>query len=153
MAEGTQLTPTQKFEEKMKERIREAIGDLIPEEMLEATIKTVMHDAFFKTTQKRAHDGYNAPMIDVHPPLYAYIQELLKPMMEKYAAQWFAENSKAIAKLVQETMGDQMLSVVGQAFQRLTQDTFREAANTIANKVVELDRKTGGPGTLSVRQY
>ena len=52
-----ELTPQQTFEEKIKDRIRADIGDLIPDEMLREMVKRSLEDFFFKDTEHQKTYG------------------------------------------------------------------------------------------------
>ena len=54
----TALTPQQSFEEKVKDRLRENIGDLMPDEVLAEMVKKAMDEMFFTRREKRTNDYY-----------------------------------------------------------------------------------------------
>lgn len=49
----TQLTPQQLFEEKLKDRIRENIGDLMPDALLSQMIARAMEEFLFKPVETK----------------------------------------------------------------------------------------------------
>ena len=44
----TELTPSQNFEQKIKEKLTKDIGDLMPDELLVSLIERSIEDCFFK---------------------------------------------------------------------------------------------------------
>jgi len=52
------LTPQQSFEEKVKSRLKENIGDLMPDEVLQDMVKKAMQEMFF-TRREKKQEGWS----------------------------------------------------------------------------------------------
>lgn len=96
----TALTAQQAFEAKMMDRIRENIGELIPDAALAEMVKRAMRELFFEERVIK-NKGYYRDQDQVIPPLmHDIVKNLLTEEVERQIKVWIENNkSEVIAAL------------------------------------------------------
>lgn len=113
----TVIAENKTFEEKMKDRIKESIGDLIGDDDLKKLLDAAMHDVFFKPSKIRvnSYDYKEGP---------SFLQEIVKEEMEakvrdvvkEYVNTHEDEVNKIINDVVSEGVGTAMIGAMNQLF-------------------------------------
>ena len=87
------------FEEKMKDRIKDSIGDLITDEQLSLMINRSMEEVFFKPTKVKSKQY---PYAEEAGPvmLHELIKELLVPEMQVAVKGYIAEHKDEVLKQI-----------------------------------------------------
>ena len=129
------LVPSKTLEEKLKDRVRESIGELLSDEDLSKIIEKGIHETFFK--ERSHHIGYRTEYKE--PLITEVIEDVLKSQVSQMVANYMANNkelSEHIAKIFQERLGDAIIQGVIKFF-------FNEISNfkfAIADKLrIDLD--------------
>lgn len=123
----TAVVENKTFEEKMKDRIKESIGDLIGDEDLKKLLDAAMHDVFFKPSRIKinSYDWKDGPSF-----LQQIVQELMEPVVREYIKEYIDTNqdvvTKTIGEVVQEGVGVSMIKAMHGLFQ---QDLYTLSAN------------------------
>ena len=97
---ANEIVVSQSFEEKMKARIKESIGELITDKELSELVHRSVDEVFFKPTKIK--DGFNykeGPSL-----LNGLIKELLTPRVDKAITQYIKEHPKEVNKAIKETL-------------------------------------------------
>ena len=97
------LTPQQNFEERVKDKLRDAIPDLITDDEIQAMVTKSLEDLFFK---KRIvpGPGWNNDK-EIPPLLHEITAELLGPAVDKAVKEYIESNKEAVNKAIEEAMG------------------------------------------------
>lgn len=116
MSDDKQVVPTQSFEERMKARIRDGIGDMMTDDELATIVRKGVEDAFFKPgTETRGYTAYSTPSL-----IHGIVKELLSDSIKQHAATYIAEHQDvvlaAIVDGVKLTAGDAILRAVSERF-------------------------------------
>lgn len=125
----------QTFEEKMKDRIRESIGELITDEDLSKLVHKSVDEVFFKPT-KIQHGVYH----DEEGPslLNGLIGELLTGQVREAVNQYIKEHPDEVIKAVKEVlsrgMANALLSALNAQFQGELWDLQQNIESTIRNR-------------------
>lgn len=100
------LTAEQSFQEKMKERIRAQIGDLMPEEMLKAMVEKAVQEAFFTRPRKNKGTEWHPQWVEEHSFMERTVHELLAPHVTAVAQSWLdkPENMAAVERVILESL-------------------------------------------------
>ncbi|HXS59268.1 MAG TPA: hypothetical protein VN703_00450 [Candidatus Sulfopaludibacter sp.] len=126
---STEIEKSKTFEQKMKDRVRESIGDLLSDEDLSKIVKTCMDDIFFKEKEIKDHWGH---VKGREPPLlHNLVEKLLQPSMDKALKEYMAENSEHVLKSIDEVikMG------AGQAFIKALDTMFNNRLSDLRNNM------------------
>jgi hypothetical protein len=105
MSENTQVAQAQTFEEKMKSRIKDSIGDLITDEQIKLLIEKAMKETFFETTYKPNPNGYSNK-IEVPPLLPAIVKELLAEQIRAGVDQYIKDHASEIVPVIEKLLRD-----------------------------------------------
>ena len=96
----TEIATTKSFQDRMFERIRDQMGDLMTNDDLKKIVEAAMQKAFFEERVDRS--SYN-PV--THPSLFVVmLQNLLKEQMKDAVQQWLADHSEEVSKAINETL-------------------------------------------------
>lgn len=129
----TAVVENKTFEEKMKARIKESIGDLIGDEDLKRLLDSAMQDVFFKPSKIKinSYDYKDGPSF-----LQEIVKELMEPIVREQIKQYINTNQdtvdKVIGEVVQEGVGMSMVKAMHSLFQ---QDLYT-LQNNIHNRLV-----------------
>lgn len=112
----TSIVENKTFEERMKDRIKDSIGDLITDEDLTKLVNTGINDVFFKKT--RIQKGYNS---EEGPALIeSIVKDLLEEKIRIFAQQYVSLHEKevleAIDKVTKEGAGAAILAAITSTF-------------------------------------
>lgn len=143
---STELTPQQKFEEKVKAKLKENIGDLMPEDVLKAMIEKAMLEMFFTKKIETKQSGWQTHNIEKPSWFEEEVSTLLKETIRGYvkeAVEGEKETLKKIAvELVTEKLPDFIVNNLIQIVQAVTLNQSYTAANDIrqnlANKGINV---------------
>lgn len=105
------------FEERLKEKIRKDIGDMITDEDLKNIVNKSLQDVFF--TPRTVPDGrYHTK--ELPPLIHELVKDALMPAMQLAINEWMKDNSeyveKAIKDVVQQGAGTAIISALDAKF-------------------------------------
>ena len=125
---SNELTPIQTFQERITEKIRKDIGELLPEEAIKALFDKAIADTFF--TPK---DGYGREQ-----PSW-FTREIIKvaePILNKAVAEYVESHKEVIqAAISQYLTGQNITLLTVAAMGRVTQDQIWSIASEIMNQM------------------
>ena len=101
---SSEIQTSKTFEQRMFERIREQMGDLMTEEDLRKLVDTAMHKAFFEPTVVQSSGYYNSTP-EVRPPLFiSMIQKEVESKVRQEIVRWLEEHPEEVSKAIKETI-------------------------------------------------
>lgn len=101
---STELTtPPKTLQERVGDRIREQIGDLLTDDDLKRLVETALHDAFFKEVVVK--DTWGSVREVKPPPITAIVRNLLKERVDQAATEWLAAHKDEFAKHIDDAIG------------------------------------------------
>lgn len=114
-----EIEPTKTFEEKLKDRVRDSIGELMTDEDLSKIVHRCTEEIFF-TERRRKRGGWQDDEI-LPPLLHELIKELLIERVNAEVNLFIHSNAslvyKTIKDVVQEGMGTALVNAIRSAFQ------------------------------------
>lgn len=130
---SNELTVKQSFEQNMKDRIRESIGELIPDEELSKLIHRGIEESFFKENIVR--DSYGREMRRDKSIIHSITKELLEPKIKEIVSEYVKEHNDEVMAQVKEVL----LKGIGEAVLRgiasLFTSEFQEIEYRISDKI------------------
>ena len=93
------------FEQKMKDRIKESIGELITDEELSALVLKGIDEAFFKPT-KIPKPGWGNDIIDGPSLMTTILTDLLTEQVKVAADKWIVENQEMLTDMLEGVVQD-----------------------------------------------
>jgi hypothetical protein len=134
---GKASTAEAEFQEKMKERMRAAMGDLMPNEVLAGIVARGIDEAFFKPNVTKDYYGRD----ERHPSwLVQFIAKETKDQVAKAVEEWVKSNQYAFSMAVDETLKKGLASAIVSAFDSMLFIAFQTLKDNIAQAVDSLRR-------------
>lgn len=128
----TQLTTNETFQERMFNRVREQLGDLMTEAELKKIVDTALDKAFFEERVVKAAT-WNAQ--EVREPSY-FVKQLqleMKAPVELAIKHWLAEHPEEIEKVIKDVIGKGFLGIVHSYITEKTTTPIYNFANDLRN--------------------
>jgi hypothetical protein len=110
-----ELAQPQSFQERMKERIRESIGELLTDEELKQMIDRTMEEIFF--TSRVVDDG-RWHKRTVPPLLHEIVEGLVKPRVTACVEEYVKEHAEEIARLTHAALTENLGETIVRGFAR-----------------------------------
>ena len=98
---STELTPQQTFEQKLEERIRQDIGELMPDEALAEVVQRAIEKSFFE--EREVDDGHYRHKT-VIPWLVRLANNQLKARVDQQVEKWFVDNEEKVMGFVRQRL-------------------------------------------------
>ena len=111
--ETTTIAQAKTFEERMRDRIRESIGELMSDEDLQKIVERGIDEVFFKT--RYVEEGrYNKR--EIPPLIHSVVKEVLNDRMKDAVETWLQTHESdvrvAVAHVVEEGAGRAMVKAL-----------------------------------------
>jgi CO dehydrogenase/acetyl-CoA synthase beta subunit len=142
MSEEKQLTPQQKFEEKLQDRIRNDIGELVPDEVLAELIARSIDNMFFKERKINQGSGYYGRVEYVPARFEQFVQEAMEPMLRDAAEDWVTDNSDSVKDALEKILRNNADSVVLETLQRIMAQPINIAFDHYNQRLTELEQRS-----------
>lgn len=131
---STDIEKQKTFEERMKSRIRDSIGELMTDEELSKIVNRVTEEVFFKPI--KLGEGYQ---MKEHPPfIHVIIKELLTDSVRDLIKEYFEQNktgiTETIRQVIKEGLGSAVLSAINNQFQQSMFSFEQNIINQIQNQ-------------------
>jgi uncharacterized membrane protein YheB (UPF0754 family) len=130
----TEVTFNKSFQEKMFEKVRDQMGDLLTNEELKKIVDAAMDKAFFE--KRYDTSGYNKREIDSQ--FVELIRKEMTPLVQRQVAQWLKDNEAQVLKAIDETIAKGFHALVQQHMENQIRFPLNEFANRLREKGVFL---------------
>ena len=127
----TEVSVLTAFEDKMKERIRSGIGELMPDEALAKIVERGIEEAFFKVIEERDSWGRTTK---VAPWIVKFLQVKCQQRVEKQVTEWISHNSEKLSDLAKQSIENGLATATLNTFARLWQEPLNQLQTTISKK-------------------
>ncbi len=112
---STEITTSKTFQERMFERVREHMGDLLTEEDLKKIVDTALQKAFFEERKIRLGVGYRD---EIRPAIFVeMIQTELQEQVKKALVQWLQDNNEVVQQTIEKVIQEGITKVVMQTLE------------------------------------
>ncbi len=98
-----EIATTKDFQERMFERIRDQLGDLMTQEDLQKIVTAAIDKAFFEK-QKIRTGSYSSDFKEIDPVFVIQIRELMTPMVRAACEVWVNANKETISKAITDQL-------------------------------------------------
>jgi hypothetical protein len=97
-----EVATNESFETKMKNRIRDSIGDLLSDEDLDKMVRRGLEEAFFtKRTKKTSGYPYQEETTSL---MHEIVTELLQPAVEKSVNNYLVEHQEEVKEIIERVV-------------------------------------------------
>lgn len=126
----TGLELSKPLHERVYERIRDSIGDLMTDEDLKVLVNKAAEKAFFEPV--KSSNPYGSSQT-TDPVLVAEIRKLLSPTFQSVMKDWMSEHKAEIETAIRDELGKGMASIISGYFARMIEPELA----LIEGKVIE----------------
>ncbi len=106
-----QIAPMQAFMDKVKDRLKNDVAELIPEEVLQEMINRVIEEQFFKKKVKET--DYSGRAVSYEDSGFvAMVKEAIEPILKKRVEQFVAENADKVEEAFDEIVRQGLIKQV-----------------------------------------
>ena len=134
MTMSNEIQTNETFEEKLKTRIRESIGDLLSDDDLKKIIDRGLEEVFF--TEKVINSGHYSNNKQITPPLiHQMIKELLQPNVDEIIKQYIYEHESEINEIIHNTVQEGIGTCLVKAINSMFQNQMFTLESNIRNQL------------------
>lgn len=110
---STAVAPMQAFQERVKEKLKADIGQLLPDEVVSEMVQRVIAEEFFtKKTIRNNPQSYNDTSTREEPSVFQHmVIEAAKPLVAEAASKVFEENRRRMQKQIDEAVQSGLLKM------------------------------------------
>lgn len=137
--DSNQIAASTTFQERMFERVRESLSELLTEEEARALVDRAINEALFKRTIERGY-GYQARDVEKPSMFELMVVEEVKPMIKEALEKWISENSEEINKLIREIIEQGITGILS----GVITEAFRQPLYQLQGNLSKVISKIGG---------
>lgn len=127
---STEVATSKDFQERMFERIRSSMGDLMTDEELKKIVDAAVHKAFFEPTIKVESEGtYHRREVPGPPHIVTLIDELIRDNVKELTRAWLEAHSEELLEIVRKRLDGGIVNAVSQAINTMMADRFMRFQN------------------------
>lgn len=131
-----EIETTKTFQEKMFERIRGQMGDLMSTDDLKAVVNSAMQKAFFDPAYETDRYGNSIRMKD--SVFVNLIRKEMEPKVIEAIKTWLAEHPEEVTKAIDETVAKGMFGLIQQHLTQAISQPMFNLANDLRSKGILL---------------
>jgi hypothetical protein len=132
----TELTKADTFQQRMFERIRESMGELLSEDDLKELLERTIEKSFFEERIVPSSSHYY-DRDKKKPSLFQeLVTEQVQPMMEKAITAWLQDNSEQVTTTIDAVLKDGLLGALSKAIEYKMQTPILSLRQEISNKLL-----------------
>lgn len=98
-----EVTAPKTLQERVGERIKQQIGELMTDEDMKTLVERAMNEAFF--TERITKDEYGRERSRTPPQIVVIVKDLLQERVEASAKAWLEQHKDEFAKQLDDTIG------------------------------------------------
>ncbi len=132
-----EIAKQQSFQEKISDKIKESIGDLITDEDLKPLIESSIKSLLLEKRKVPRNSGYGT---DTTPAL---LDEILRPHLDTQlrilAEEYFTANPKVLREAIDKVLGDGILTAIHRVIESRMYGPIERLSQEIENTFVRKD--------------
>lgn len=111
--------PAPTFQERMYERIKESLGELLSEEEAKALVDKAIEESLFKPRVVQTHSYRTETKESLFVEM---VKEAVQPLVAQAIKEWLADNSDGVEEVIRDVLGKGILNACYQALTKETRD-------------------------------
>lgn len=128
----TDIALSQPLHERVYERIRDSIGDLMTDEDLKILVDKATEKAFF---QERGTGSYNDKL---RPSLFMEMMEKeMQPLIATALKEWMANNSELVAKTLTDVLEQGAAKMMMRGFDSMLYSAFSDFETRLRSSLIQ----------------
>lgn len=120
------------FQERIFERIKESIGELMTEEELKKLVEASMHKAFFEKVEEV--DRWGSKKVG-DPLIVVELRKLMELQVKEALKIWMEEHKEEIGEMIDTLMREGLLNALVKEFNNTMNQSFWNFGNDIKTKL------------------
>ena len=141
MADTKTLTPQQSFEQKLSDRIREDIGELMPAEALAEIVSKAIEKSFFEERKVSDRGYYDNGRKEV-PWIVALVKKEMDARVQVAVKEWVASNGDKIEKTIKDRFDEGMATAVVRTIDNIFQPSMQNLQSQMSDVINSLRNRT-----------
>jgi hypothetical protein len=128
VTEGKALAPMETFMERVKQKLRDDIGSLLPDEAVSDMVKKVVNDEFFakRVVPKPDRGSYSSETIELPSHFTEIVTAAIKPVIERQVAEILVTYKEPIETQIRGAIDNGLSSMVLQAINEAFRQLFQQ---------------------------
>ena len=141
LTKPTEETAQQRFEQKVRDRLREDIGELLPDDVLAELAAKAMHTMFFEKRVKPDPHGYRH-RDTVQPSWFEeYVERRMRERLRVFVGEWMRDNEQQLRETFALTMRAVMPELVAAAVFAPVDTAIRNSEDNLKTQISEYMRQ------------
>lgn len=138
MNADTSIVTNETFETRMRNKIRDSIGDLITDEDLSKLVHRSLEEVFFTPRKNPNRTYYNSNEPDtIAPLLHDIVKQTLKPLVTEVIKDYIATHNDEILKIVNDVVTAGVGNAVVTAMNMQFQNQLLTFQTNIQNQLIQ----------------
>lgn len=138
MSKSTQISPQKQFEDKVTDRLKSDIGELIPDEALSELVQRAMQTMFFEPKKTTNGQGYRSKTVRGPSFFEAEVLHQVKPLLEREIKTWVNANEEGINIIIKEALSKEGDVIVADFFRNLIRGEMYQITSTLEHRISEI---------------
>ncbi len=123
------------FQERLKERVKGDIGELMPDSVIKELIEQTITKEFLEPYTTREGEGWYARPVHHPSRLMQYFKPHIETAMLRYVADWSAANPGKLEAVVKEAIGENVEEFFGKAVRAYFKNQFEQFQFNLLNQI------------------
>ncbi len=145
MTEGKQLAPMETFMERVKAKLRDDIGSLLPDEAVSEMVQRAVDEEFFKPrlVPKPGRSTYSNDTIEKPSQFQEMVLEAVTPIIQKRVLKIVKDHDEEINEQIQKTINDGITKLFLKSFDEIVKNALGSFTWKISSAVESTLRSNG----------
>lgn len=137
MPNESSLTPEQDFQNKLKDRIRSCVGELMPDAALQKIIEQGIRSAFFDPI--KTSERYGTVTLD-EPWFHKFIRQTMEAKVKDALDKWIADNPQAVESAIKNVIEKGVAGCLVASLNNLFSNSMCQMQQNIQQMLPSLNR-------------
>jgi hypothetical protein len=141
---NTAVTTPQSFEDRVYQKMRENIGELMTDEEMKKLLETAITKMFFteKRIDRRGY-GYSGDITVEPPEIYNLVRELVEPKLRAALREYLNEHSAEVQKAIDTALAGGLTQALATALNRMMSEPFLALQSQLYSVMSANDLRSG----------
>jgi len=140
---GKEIAPMEAFMDRVKAKLRDDIGSMLPDDVVAAMVQKVVDDEFFKPRHipKPGRSSYSTETIAVPSAFAAMVVEAVNPIIKARAEELLVSKAEEIDEIIKKMVADGFTAMFMRAVDGALTSALQNQQWSIQNALMNLMRQ------------
>ena len=129
---GNEIETSRAFQERVFEKIRQDIGNLMTDAELKSLLHAAMQKAFFEPV--KVNDGYSSRMTEKPPVFVSKVKELMDQKVGSAVDKWLEEHPEEVNKAIKEVLAGGIANALAMHLEMRFSEPLQNLRNELEQK-------------------